>query len=108
MPKRKRKNKMETEPTIDYGDEDWQDIKTMDDDWDTYIIKESEPVTKQESDYLPPEYLLQNNIAKHKQLAQIMAVYFHAKHGEPMQDVFEHLQDTRFEETPVHFHLGKN
>lgn len=97
----------EDEDQVDYGDV-LNNTDPLDEDWDQYVINESNKIEPPETETLPPEYLLRNNIAKHKQLAQILAVYFHAKHGESMQDVFEHLADTRFEETPIqsiHFYL---
>lgn len=96
---------------IDYGDLDLdfnyldegdQQAIAMEGDQQAIAMEDSEP------QYLPPDYLLKNNVAKHKQLAQILAVYYHAKHGEPMNDVFEHLQDTEFETTPIksiHFYF---
>ena len=92
---------------IDYSgldlDKDWGQLGAMDLDVD----EDAEDVPENNVS-VPPEYVIKNSVAKHKQLGQILAVYFHAKHQEPMHDVFEHLADTHFITNPVesiHFHL---
>ena len=59
-------------------------------------------ITPEQKAYVPPIYVINNTVAKYKQLAQIMAVYFHAKHGEPMDDLFP-LEKQQF--TTIEFKL---
>ena len=49
-----------------------------------------------ECEYIPAAYKLNDNISKYKQLFQMIAVYYHAKCGEPMNDVFDFLDGTEF------------
>jgi len=67
---------------------------------DENLEEEWEPTDKVE--YVPPDYLINNGIARYLQLAQIMAVYYHAKHSEPMSDVFENVFVTQQFDTEFH------
>ena len=77
----------------DIPDEDFDDM------W------ESQQQENDKEEYKPPAYVVNNGIARYSQLAQILAVYYHAKHSEPICDVFEPVTDIQqFTEAPV-FHL---
>jgi len=39
---------------------------------------------KYQLDETAPKYVIDNGVSRYKQMAQILAVYFHAKHGEPL------------------------
>ena len=71
----------------------------LEEDWENHQ-KEDDA-----EEYKPPAYIFNNGIARYAQLAQILAVYYHAKHAEPIDDVFENLTDIQhFIEAPE-FHL---
>ena len=84
----------DSEP-IDY------DFEEESDNAENYEHVEAEVV----EEYTPPDYLIKNSIALYSQLAQIMAVYYHAKHGEPLSDVFENTLDTQYYIETPEFHL---
>jgi len=84
---------LDAEPVIDYNFEEEPDTVL---NYDT-VVPEQEP----EQEYTPPAYTINNGIALYSQLAQILAVYYHAKHSERMDDVFEHILDMQhFIKTP--------
>ena len=88
---------LDAEPVIDYNFEEEPDTVL---NYDT-AVPEQEP----DQEYTPPAYTINNGIALYSQLAQILAVYYHAKHSEPICDVFEPVTDIQqFTEAPV-FHL---
>jgi hypothetical protein len=63
-----------------------------------------------EEDQQPPpnEYLLRDGLAKYKILADILAKYFHAKHGEPLKKIFPptaEAEEEDFEKAEFKFHL---
>lgn len=62
-------------------------------------------VIEEKVEYTPPIYTINNGIALYSQLGQILAVYYHAKHGEQIDDVFANvLEMQHFLPTPE-FHL---
>ena len=100
----KIKMNIEDEPIIDYSGIDFDFSSPEPVEEEKEEKEEEEPVDQ----YLPPAYIIKNSVAKHKHLCQILAVYFHAKHGEPMNDIFDHLSDTTFISThnqSLIFHL---
>lgn len=59
------------------------DMNEFENMWD-----EDEPVEE-----TPPEYLLKEGIAKYNILCNILSFYYHAKHGEPLTEVFAPTND---------------
>ena len=59
-----------------------------------------------EEEKIPDEYLLRDGLAKYKILADLLAKYFHAKHGEPLKKIFPPSVD-ELDQGEFKFHLGK-
>jgi hypothetical protein len=91
----------EEEDDIDYSNIEFED--------DDFLAPAVEPEWGDEQtteiEIAPPAYIINNSIARHKHLCHILAVYYHAKHGESMADIFEHLQDTTF--MTAEFHVSE-
>lgn len=64
---------------------------------------------EQQQQQPPNEYLLRDGLAKYKILADILAKYFHAKHGEPLKKIFppaeQEIEEEDFEKVEFKFHL---
>ena len=87
---------------IDYSNIEFEDAVNDDDDFLAPVEPPHEAEGGGCEEIAPPAYVIDNSIARHKHLCHILAVYFHAKHGESMADIFEHLRDTTFMTTEFH------
>ena len=73
----------------------------MDDDfarmWEEEVGRDNNDPTPQELEEKTPEYLIRDARARWKLFASIMAIYFFARHGEPMADLYfdeQHCSDS--------------
>lgn len=71
------------------------------DDEDIFLMCEEDEEEKNEeiADIIPEKYKLNDNVSRYKQMSNILALFYHAKCGEPMGDVFDFLSGTTFNET---------
>ena len=63
------------------------DINDFEKMWDSQQDVSNDP-KQSELDERTPEYMIKDGIARYKLLTSFLAVYFHAKHGEPMTELF--------------------
>ena len=59
----------------------------------------------EEEEKIPDEYLLRDGLAKYKILTDLLAKYFHAKHGEPLKKIFPPSPEELDESAEFKFHL---
>lgn len=77
---------------------DWLNDDEFDEAWE-------DEEEEQNFDTPPTKYQYTDGVARCKQIAMLLGVFFHAVHGEKSMDI---LENNIFPETRISFHLNEN